>query len=939
MILVREACISGILAALAIASPCAAASITIRNNYDVPYAGAVTLGCSLPDGIFESNRGYARVRGGAVLASVDIPPHSEVKLVRTSQSARKKSGPISVSSVGSTLRVRYGNASVADVDFALVVVPGRRMTASEVPSAFKAIPLQFAVQNDGSISASAEVCGYFISIRAVPCPEAGLDFFADVKRTQAPDGPAYVALVRRINTPVALNHRIRWNGRVVDSDTEPNEFNIDFRLTRGLDWASWNAGRARVAVINGFAPGISIEQRPGTWITANRFYVWEYLRRRGNSHYFVSEIAGRDPEQPESYRGVKSYTQPRRDEPIKLKWRLAVAESPYADWEESQLLVFAGYRKVSVTGEDVTVDLGVSHVEFGTSYFPYSTMCENFDYYRTPGLDREGWWPFSSQAWENWRAFEPQMRTDLRIIKSMGFEWVRLHHLELVGTMNRDNALQFLDFFMNECRTLGLKVLVDTAGSPGWFSTIAGRYRDVVKLIEIENEVLIPGIKPGAPERWKACYQAAKSAAPDTEVFLTGNCNMAMFHRLVSLGVPFDRTGYHSYKHGPGWEETFKTLPVAVAGCAVDLGTTPVLGEFNWKELTRWSPEARAERFETIYRNVLSQRAVKEFFQFHWQETLCVNPRLTRKGIRHYETIYLDRRPKPEAYVLMRLIREYCRLDSPQRELPISIEEVALHDGKACARITVQNNMVKRVTVRLTSESYSELRCGMLESKVLELAPGEMGTARVELSLPDGALPGVYHYFVKAEYEGKVAYGWGWAINRGEPTFSPDPVLGDLVEYGQNPAEKGTIDWGKLVCVAFGPEASVVEVEMAYLIFNTLQSATGMKLRLCSTADIPSSLLASGSLILVGTPSSNPLIHSILSKVDSEKGRVEVDNLDGGRQWLLITGKDERSVQAAATDFVLRYWRNAKDAACRITGLEKGAALGNRAAPGEVNPP
>jgi len=129
--------------------------------------------------------------------------------------------------------------------------------------------------------------------------------------------------------------------------------------------------------------------------------------------------------------------------------------------------------------------------------------------------------------------------------------------------------------------------------------------------------------------------------------------------------------------------------------------------------------------------------------------------------------------------------------------------------------------------------------------------------------------------------------------------------------------------------VAFGAKNPIVEMEMAYLVRNTLQVVIGQPVRLCAVADIPKDFR--GNLILVGTPESNPLIGKPQL---SDKATVLLQ--DGN---LLLTGKTSDGVRAAATDFVLRYWTNARDSSCRISGLEKGAALGNKAAPGDVNLP
>jgi hypothetical protein len=109
---------------------------------------------------------------------------------------------------------------------------------------------------------------------------------------------------------------------------------------------------------------------------------------------------------------------------------------------------------------------------------------------------------------------------------------------------------------------------------------------------------------------------------------------------------------------------------------------------------------------------------------------------------------------------------------------------------------------------------------------------------------------------------------------------------------------------------------------------------------------MPDSLLANGTLLLVGTPATNPLVAQALGSVRAAqinagpKGRgVVVAGSGAQSHWLMFTGPDKTAVEAAAADFVLRYWPDAKDAAIRITGMERGAALGNKAGVTTVDPP
>jgi hypothetical protein len=936
--MMKRACLALILLLIVAALPSAAVPmIVIRNNYDMPYAGPVTFKTSLPGGLY-SGGGYVDVSSGEALGFVNLGAHSEVRLLaeRTMQSAygdllsaEPTVGGLDLAAKGAT----------AHMDLGLVVLPGRTGTATVAVSSYHPLDLSFDTRHGYPLKGKCRSGEYEVEISAMPYGEGFVDINATVTRVEGDSRDAYVALVRRISTPGVTNCRMRWNGKVVDGEVEPTQYEGSWGLNHCVDWFSWRSGELSFLNSNGFTPGLTTETSPGRWQNAGHTYVWEHARKKSDGLYFISEIAGPDPSQKPGYKGIKAYMPPLKGEPVKLHYRLAIARSPGPSWQESQFLVSSGYRKVTNEAGKTIVDLGVPYVEFGTSYFPYSTMTENFDFYRTPGLDREGWWPFSPVMWEKWREFAPQMRTDLRIIRAMGFEWVRMHHLELIASMDRANAMAFIDFYMNECRKLGLKVLIDTEGTPQWFTTLAGRYKDVVKRIEIENEVLIPGIKPGDAERWKACYAAAKSAAPDTDVFLTGSANLGVFNRLDALGVPYDRLGYHSYKHGPGADETLSSLAVGVAGVAADRGKTPILSEFNWKFLTRMSPEARAKEWSLIFGDLLKPQAVPELLQFHWQETMSVNPLLTRVGIRHYETIYLDRRPKPEAFELMKLIRQYCRKDAPIRELPIHVENVDLTystTGKAHTQFTVTNSTAKAVTVKLTPESFGGTTCRLTSASSVVLKPGKSAKGTVEVNLKPNALPGVYHFFVKAVYSGKASYGWGYATNVRVPRLDSTPVLPDLVDYPDSVADAAPT-WSRAECVAFGPDAPIVEMEMAYVVANTLQSATGRAIRLCSTADIPAKMLGTGVIILVGTPESNPLIKAQSRMLNLQAGKGAV-RMDAGSR-LLLTGDSSKAVEAAATEFVLRYWKHAKDSAIRITGMEKGAALGNRAAPGQINPP
>lgn len=909
------------------------AVLRVRNHHALAYEGPVRVGVTLPDGTYRGPGAAGEVRDGVARVAVSLPPGAEVTLARTgpAEAAALGEGPLSVAAEGPALRLEWRRERLAALELGLVVVPGEEAGPEGVASAFRPLALAWTPAPDGSLRASAEQGGYRVELTAEPYGGGWLDVRARLVRT-AEAAPEYVAVVRRVTGAPAADPRLRFNGRVFETAVSPDTWDRDFWYTHGVDWMAEGRGPVRMLHVNGFAPAPTTLV-DSVWAAGSHFYVWERTRRVADTLYLISEVAGPNPEQRASgYMRITPYAPVPRGDAVDLRWRVALAERPAAGWEESQLRGFAGYRRAAEAGAGAAaVDVGVRGVEFGTSYFPYSTFVENFDFHRVAGTDRETWWPFSPALWTRWRAYVPRMRTDLHIIRAMGFDWVRLHHLELLQGMDRAEALAFLDFYVAQADSLGLKVLVDTEGPDEWVRQIAERYPRILRW-ELENEVLIPGIRPAQPARWTSMYRTVKAANPDAQAFLTGAGANGMFERLRSLGVPFDRVGLHAYKHGPGWEEAYDSHALGTGGYAAELGLEATLGEFNWKSYTRMSPEDRRARFALLYGEVLEPRAIPEILQFHFQETLSVNPRLSRQGVRHYETIALDRRPKPEALELMRLIRQHARPDAPVRRLRIDVPEATLAGGAARAPFTLRNLTDAPLAVELETVAFDGVRPRLVSPARVTLAPGDSARGEVELSLPGDARPGTYHHFIRASFGGGTAYGWGVAARPGEPRFGA-PVLGERVRYPQGADVVGGMDWTRPLAVAFGADAPVLEMEMAYLVASTLQAATGRPVHLSSAADLPASLAEGGTVIQVGSPAGNPAACG--TPAGAETGVVELRD----PRRLCLTGADARGVQAAATDFVLRYWPGVRDAAIGVAGTEPGAALGNRAGMTNPDPP
>ena len=540
--------------------------------------------------------------------------------------------------------------------------------------------------------------------------------------------------------------------------------------------------------------------------------------------------------------------------------------------------------------------------------------------------------------WKQWREWQPRMRTDMHIIRAMGFDVLRLHHLELLQEIPRAEAFAFLDFYADQARSLGFKLMLDTEGPAEWVTAVVDRYKDIVVRVELENEVLIPGITPAEPARWSALYAAAKQAAPDADVFFTGAGNNSMFERLKSLGVPFDRVGLHAYKHGAAWKEAWSSHALGTGGYATELGKAMTLGEYNWKDLTLLSPEVRPSEWATIYENVLATRSVQDIIQFQFQEQIAFNTSVGGTKSRHYEPVGIDRRPKPEAFVAMKLMREYGRPDAPVRVLPVQVQPVTFASGRAEASFTVTNNTGIAQTVQLAAMAFDGTTTKLITPATMTLAAGASGSGRVSLSAASNAQPGAYHHFVDAQYKSGKSIGWGVASLEGAPQFADTTVLGSRVTYAQGLGSVKSIKWERPLAVVFGEKAIALEVEQAYQLANTLQSATGRPVRVSTDKDLPDSLAKSGTVFLVGTPTTLPLIAETNTPVEAGKGTISLYRA-GGREWVVLSGADAKDAQAAVVELELRYWPSAKDATIRITGVEKGKALGNSAGGSTIDPP
>ena len=267
--------------------------------------------------------------------------------------------------------------------------------------------------------------------------------------------------------------------------------------------------------------------------------------------------------------------------------------------------------------------------------------------------------------------------------------------------------------------------------------------------------------------------------------------------------------------------------------------------------------------------NLLATRSITELYQFQFQQTMCVNPH-TRKGIRQYEPLWLSRRPKPEAFELMKLMDRYAAPETPNRQIGIAHEVVELKDGRGSGAFRLKNNTARAMRLHAAIEASPGIaaRAGVAS---VELSPN--GTAEVPFTLAaaPGAQPGFYHVFLRLEREdGLLRYGWAEARQPGQPEGA-----------------KWNLD--RPVAVVYGQDCPVIELETAHMLAQTIESASGRPVGIYSQQDLPKD--APAAIIAVGAVKA------------TRSGALAIKTFDEGVQ------------------FTLAFWTHAKDSAARRIGL------------------
>jgi hypothetical protein len=559
---------------------------------------------------------------------------------------------------------------------------------------------------------------------------------------------------------LAIQRGVDWvctsfgNGDGARAGLSPHETKTEART--GLSTLHSAQVDCSVAWLNDFASSFTVKaeattKTPAHFTGANASLLGREVQTAGNRVYFITEIARSSVR---SFRDrLKENILMPRGESVSFSSRLVFGDATLDDRRADELFIaWNSFNEQTTIPSGKALSFGVPAVRFGTSYFPYSTLGENFDAHKLPGMDRESFWPLAADTVNQWKLFADDIRRDLRIAKAMGFQLIRLHHLELLAPIKKITRQEYLDFIFTELRHLKLKALLDVYTSPTQMTELLKRYGDAVDGVEVENETLIWGIPLDRPKEWTELYAAIKKAAPHVRVHFTSYNNTGMFDRLSELGVPFDRVCLHSYIDTLDAMPSARGYSLALSNYANKVGKPPLITEWNWRGLTRMTEQARAKIYPQIIEGAIGTRGIPDFYQFQFNETLCPNPRVGRGNIlRHYELLHLSRRPKVEAVTLMEIIRKYSASSDALRQLSVSspIEYYSERRGGA-AEMSIQNNGATVRRLRVSVESPKNLDVRLRSPAQLELRPGQSTNVQFSIRIPEKE-PGFYHGFTRIE--------------------------------------------------------------------------------------------------------------------------------------------------------------------------------------------
>jgi hypothetical protein len=851
-----------------------------------------------------------------------------------------------------TLHICSENGQKAAISFLLGRWHYGQVTGENLENKSTPIRFQTLENADGSRLLTGGIDGWDINVTVRPYSgktgRVWLDLDARVTRTKGAESETgFATLVRKVEwAGEAPRKKICWMSLELDryEDAESQGMTKQYDTIQDIDWINLTSKGSGLQSFHLFNPSYSTKLNETRWASANSFLIRERMRENGSTFYMLSDLGSPGQET----KGMMIRIPERLPDPgdeVKIRWVMAMGDAMDTQTVRRH---FDGITALCTLSDDgKKLEFGVPHVELGTAYFPYSTETENFGTYRVKGHDRDGWWPFSPQLWSEWPRFKERIRADLRLIKSQGYGQVRLHWASHLNQMKWEDAFAYLDFMYEEAEKVGLKIMLDSKGTAEWQGELARRYGSRTEEFQVDNEEFLTGARLDKLQEFRAQYDAIKAASPRTKTYTATLMNIADTVKYKELGLPLDRVCLHAYAHFHAMKYdhagVLGDLSRMMAMHGNELGLPTVCTEFNWKFLTHLTPDEQARNVKKMWEEVLATRSFPLIFQFQWQETFAANPAMSRHGYRHYEYMHQDRRPKKTLAAFQEATAPYLATDHVNCKIAGEFREAAADkDGTLSWNGWIENKTDGPLTVSMTMEGTEGLRFAETGAIEKTLAPKERIALNVTGSLPSDALPGHYFGFARIELDGDCRYIPAPASRVHNLKFTDEPFLSERVVYKDGRDSVKNIDFVKKpVVVVFGDKHTIMDLEMAILLRQTIQSATGKQVAMLADTDPLLKQYKGKALHIVVGTGDNQYVKALDPDTQPGKGSVEWVRKAPFGEALVFTaeknGDRNPELHAAATDFVMRFWPAAKDSSMRIIGYENGTQLKNAAATGALN--
>lgn len=919
----------------------------------------------------------AQPQGEDLVIFADVRGSRATTLNLAPDDAKRQPAMLALKPSGQGIEITSNGTSLGVLTWQLIVRPadpkapkteeGARSTKADFNEMFKPLPLSFRQTGSGPLfdtwSASGADAGLKLDVQVRAYHAGFVDLMATYENQSAPTSDVYGAVVCRWEQPGVKTRSLCYDNRITEfADGASTSFREGegrhLFIQRGVDWINntFDSG-ASVAWLNDFTPSFTVhkegtEKTPPRWIGANTAQLAQEAQAASGKLYSITEVAR--PNLSMYRTRLEDEVLPPPGEPLTIINRLIIDKHPATDQAvDQQFVAYVGYNPQKVTDDGMTLSFGVPYTEFGTNYFPFSTLGENFIDLRMPGMSKDGYWPLAAASVNQYEKFADIIRRDLRTLKALGYSISRLHHLEVLWDkdpsgkeyVSQANRQKYLDFYFDELKKLDLTALLDVKLTPEQTAWLVKRYRPLVEGVEIDNEILIFQMYDHDVQYWKDVYAAVKKVAPEVPVHLTAHTNTGAFNRLKKLDVPFDKVGAHAYMDSKEAITSSRGYALAVANYAAKVGKPAAITEWNWRFLTRMTEDQRAKIYPPIFENVLKTRGISTMYQFQYNDGLAMNP-AQLKGIRHYEQVHLSRRPKPEAIEMAKLIKRYSNPDGSVARLDAGLIEhrpvVTFENGVAKGQFIVTNTDPdkKPIRVKASLECFdgAQVKLDNPAEAEFTLGPAQSRAIPFTATAPKDALPGFYHVFLRMEgNDDLLRYGWAECRLQGAPPMDKSAGAGD-VAYAHEALD---FDFNRPIAVVYGDDAPIPELEAAWVIYQTLESATGRKVEIYHLPELPDEVRKTGTLIVYGTPKSNALMTGVEAQLPqyAKSFVARVPAGEGRGEWLVVGGRSSGATTQdakaaidnaakAAMDLTLRYWKQAKDSGARRVGLVSEAAAG-----------